>query len=375
MSLSKDAKRYLENWQGEVDGQAIYQALAATEKNAKLSEVYINLSKMEEKHKQFWEGHLKKNNIAIPNASPSWRTQTLIWLAQWFGPDMILSTVASFEKADKNMYAPQVETKGTTMVADEHLHDRLLEEILEVDKKGVSGSYLAEIEGRHKGVAGNTLRAAVLGANDGLCSNLSLVMGVAGAEFNNHILLLTGLAGLLAGACSMALGEWISVTSSKELNEREIRIEEEEYEMNPAGEKEELQLIYESKGMKPEAAKNLVEQMMKNKATAVDTLVREELGIDPNEKGGSPMVAALSSFCLFSVGAIIPVFPFFFATGIHAIGASAILSAIALFAFGAIGTLFTGKPVWFSGTRQLILGLLAALVTYGLGHVLGVSLS
>lgn len=371
----KDIKRYLENWQGEVDGAAIYHTLARTEKNPKLSEVYTNLAKMEEKHKAFWEDHLKKNGVAIPEPLPSWRTRVLMALAKWLGPNAVLSTVAGFEKVDKNMYAPQEETKGTSMVADEHLHDRLLEEILTVDKQGASGSYLAEVEGRHKSIGGNTLRAAVLGANDGLCSNLSLVMGVAGASMNDRVLLLTGLAGLLAGACSMALGEWISVTSSKELNEREIRIEEEEFDLNPAGEREELQLIYESKGMKPEAAKNLADHMVKNKATAMDALTREELGIDPEEKGGSAMVAAGSSFALFGFGAIIPVIPFFFLGGVTAVEVSAVLSATALFGFGAVGTLFTGKPVWFAGTRQLILGLLAALVTYGLGHLLGVSLS
>jgi VIT1/CCC1 family predicted Fe2+/Mn2+ transporter len=201
------------------------------------------------------------------------------------------------------------------------------------------------------------------------------VMGVAGACFNNHILLLTGLAGLLAGAFSMALGEWLSVTSARELSEREIRVESEEFDMNPEAEREELQLIYESKGMKPTDAQGLAKHMTENKARAMDALTREELGIDPDEKGGSPTVAALSSFALFSLGAIIPVFPFFFSSGTHAIVASALLSALALFLFGAAGTIFTGKPVWFAGIRQLVLGLLAACITFGLGHLLGISLS
>ena len=256
-----DIKRYLDNWQGEVDGAAQYRALAKAEKNPQLSQVYTNLAKMEEKHRSFWEDHLKQEGVPIPKPAPSWRTRILIWITEKFGPEAVLSTIADYERVDKNMYVEQKETQGTGMTADEHLHDRLLDEILTVDKKGVSGSYLAEIEGRHKGVAGNTLRAAVLGANDGLCSNLSLVMGVAGASFNNHVLLLTGLAGLLAGAFSMALGEWISVTSSRELSEREIKIESEEFDMNPQAEQEELQLIYESKGMKPADAQNLAKHM------------------------------------------------------------------------------------------------------------------
>jgi len=330
---------------------------------------------MEEKHRAFWEEHLKKEGVPIPKLVPSWRTRVLIWVAEKFGPGAVLSTIADYERVDKNMYTTQKETEGTQMTADEHLHNRVLEEIISVDKKGASGSYLAEIEGRHKSVGGNTLRAAVLGANDGLCSNLSLVMGVAGASFNNHILLLTGLAGLLAGAFSMALGEWISVTSSKELAEREIHIESEEFDMNPLAEREELQLIYESKGIKPPEAQALAKHMTENKSRAMDALTREELGIDPDEKGGSPVVAALSSFALFSLGAIIPVLPFFFWAGTRAIVSSAILSSLALFLFGATGTIFTGKPVWFAGTRQLLLGLLAACITFELGHLLGVGLS
>jgi VIT1/CCC1 family predicted Fe2+/Mn2+ transporter len=372
---SPNVKRYLENYQGELDGAALYHALAQAEKNTKLAQVYENLAKMEEKHRGFWEERLTKEGVSHPPNKPSWRMRVLIWITERFGPDSVLSTVAGFEKTDKNMYVSQEETKGTGMTADEHLHDRVLEEILKVDKEGASGSYLAQLEGRHKSVGGNALRAAVLGANDGLCSNMSLVMGVAGASFNNHILLLTGLAGLLAGACSMALGEWLSVTSARELAEREIRVESEEFDLDPLAEGEELQLIYESKGMKPEAAKALAGHMVANKERAMDALTREELGINPEDKGGNAYQAAAVSFGLFSLGAIIPVSPIFFLQGAPAVVASAVLSAIALFVFGALGTLFTGKPVLVAGSRQLALGLLAAGVTFLLGHLLGVSLS
>lgn len=204
---------------------------------------------------------------------------------------------------------------------------------------------------------------------------MSLVMGVAGATVNNHLLLLTGLAGLLAGACSMALGEWLSVTNSNELAEREIRVEEQEFDKNPEGEVEELKLIYESKGMSPEEAEKLARYMLSDKARAMDTLAREELGLNPEDRGGNPWEAAGTSFLLFTAGALIPVSPFFFLSGPGAVGLSLGLSALALFGFGALGTIFTGKPVWFSGTRQLVLGLLAAALTYGLGHLLGVHLS
>ena len=154
------------------------------------------------------------------------------------------------------------------------------------------------------------LRAAVLGANDGLCSNLSLVMGVAGASISRHGILITGVAGLIAGAFSMALGEWVSVTSARELAEREIRIESSELQEDPKGEGEELQLIYESKGLSGDEAKRVVDQMLSDKTATLDALAREELGIDPTELGGSAYEAALASFMLFALGAIVPILPF-----------------------------------------------------------------
>jgi VIT1/CCC1 family predicted Fe2+/Mn2+ transporter len=370
-----DQKRYLANWQGEVDGAAQYHALAAAEKNPQLSKVYIDMAQMEEKHRDFWEERLKNAEVAPPPRRPSWRARVLIWVTKCFGPNAVLTTIAGNEKADKNMYVPQEEARETSLTTDEHLHDKMLEEILKMGPVGTTGSALARIEGRHRNVGGNALRAAVLGANDGLCSNLSLVMGVAGAAFNNHILLLTGMAGLLAGACSMALGEWLSVTSARELAEREIQVESEEFDLNPEGEAEELQLIYEAKGMKPDQAKALALHMTADKARAMDALTREELGIDPEEKGGNAIQAAAVSFGLFALGAFIPVLPFIVLKGTPAVVVSAVLSALALFLFGALGTLFTGKSVWFAGTRQLLLGLLAACLTFGLGHLLGVSLS
>jgi VIT1/CCC1 family predicted Fe2+/Mn2+ transporter len=371
----KDLKRYLENWQGEVDSAAQYQVLSLIEKSPQLSKVYSNLAEIEVKHRNFWETQITQAGGKVPPREPSWRARMLIWIAQTFGPSMVLSTISGLEKADRNLYAPQPETKGTLMVSEEHGHDRVLDEILNTTTMGATGTQVAAMEGRHQNVGGNTLRAAVMGANDGLCSNMSLVMGVAGATVNNHLLLLTGLAGLLAGACSMALGEWLSVTNSNELAEREIRVEEQEFEKNPEGEVEELKLIYESKGMSPVEAEKLARYMLSDKARAMDTLAREELGLNPEDRGGSPWSAAGISFLLFSMGALVPVLPFFFLSGSTAVWTSLGISALALFGFGAMGTLFTGKGVWFSGTRQLILGLLAAALTFGLGHLLGIKLS
>ena len=226
----------------------------------------------------------------------------------------------------------------------------------------------------HRSGRAGWLRAAVLGANDGLVSNLSLVMGVAGASAAEKTLLLTGLAGLVAGACSMAMGEWLSVTSSRELAQRQIDIEAAELAQSPEEEIKEIALIYEAKGLPRAQAEVLARQMMGNKRTALDTLVREELGLDPEELGGSPWTAAAASFLLFSLGAIFPVLPFLFLDGTTAIVASLVAGGIALAAIGAGTSLFTGRGLTFSATRQLLIGYAAAGLTYAIGIVAGVSL-
>jgi VIT1/CCC1 family predicted Fe2+/Mn2+ transporter len=214
----------------------------------------------------------------------------------------------------------------------------------------------------------------VLGANDGLVSNLSLVMGVVGANFTPRTILATGFAGLLAGACSMAMGEWLSVNSSRELYQNQIAMEASELAAVPEEEKEELILIYQAKGLSEDEARRLADRLMADKSTALDTLVREELGIDPEELGGSAWAAAATSFLLFSFGAIIPVFPFFALSGTPAVICSLILSGLAMAAIGAGTTLFTGRAVTFSALRQLAIGMAAAGITFALGRLIGVSI-
>ena len=200
-------------------------------------------------------------------------------------------------------------------------------------------------------------------------------MGVAGADLAGRSILITGLAGLLAGAASMALGEWLSVQSSRELYQHQIDIEKAEIADAPEEEAEELALIYQAKGLSEEQAKHLAEKIMTDENTTIDTLAKEELGINPEELGGSAWEAAITSFILFSIGAIIPVFPFFFLEGQTAIMISLICSAVGLFVIGAMITLMTGKPILKSGFRQVVFGLAAAALTYGIGKLIGVSLA
>jgi VIT1/CCC1 family predicted Fe2+/Mn2+ transporter len=239
----------------------------------------------------------------------------------------------------------------------------------------ISGPSVARFEKKHRSVGGNALRAAVLGGNDGLVSNFSLVMGVAGATQGGNDVLLAGSAGLLAGALSMALGEWISVKSSQELYENQMDIEMEELETNPEGEIREIALIYIAKGIPEDQAGRMAHEIVMDKSKAHAFLVREELGINPEELEGSAMEAALYSFFLFSIGAIIPLFPFFFTEGYTAILLSVAASSVGLFLIGASITLFTGKSMWKSGMRQVLFGLAAAAITYGIGQLIGVSIA
>lgn len=216
----------------------------------------------------------------------------------------------------------------------------------------------------------------MLGANDGLVSNFSLVFGVAGAGGDQSAILIAGFAGLLAGALSMALGEWLSVQSARELYARQIAVEAEEIADNPEEEEEELRLIYEAKGVPAETAREIAHRIVSgDRAVAVDTMAREELGIDPNDLGGSAWVAAGTSFALFALGAIVPVVPFMFLTGASAIVASAVLAGVALFSVGAAITFVTGRGILRSGLRQLAFGLAAAAITYGIGSMVGTAIS
>lgn len=225
----------------------------------------------------------------------------------------------------------------------------------------------------HAAIGGNALRASVLGANDGLVSNLSLVTGVAGAGLESRLILITGIAGLIAGACSMAMGEWISVQSSRELNRRELAVERAEIAGFPEEERLELIDIYESRGLSTAVATQIAEHVMADPDRALQVMAREELGIDPQKLGGSAWTAAASSFALFVVGAIVPVVWFAFLPVSTGVPISVAASALGLFAIGVAITRVTDRPPWRSGLRQLLIGLAAALLTYATGTLLGVS--
>ena len=238
--------------------------------------------------------------------------------------------------------------------------------------EGASAGFLARFDDRHRLLSGNALRAAVLGANDGLVSNFSLVMGVAGATSGGEPVLIAGIAGLLAGSLSMALGEWLSVQSSRELYANQIAIESERLEAFPEQAEKKLRLIYDGKGFAVDDARRLAHRLVSgDPKVALDTITREEMGIDPTELGGSAWTAAVTSFVLFCLGAIVPLIPFLIGSGAPAILLSAALSAIGLFMLGAAITLMTGRHPLLAGLRQLGFGMAAAAVTFGIGTLLG----
>ncbi|MCL5950619.1 MAG: VIT1/CCC1 transporter family protein [Chloroflexi bacterium] len=364
----EQVNRYRASLQDELNGVALYEGLAEAETNPQIATVYRRLAGVEQSHANTWLQRLRAAGAEPPRFGLSFRTRMLIWLAKRFGVGTVLPSISSLEQVDSRKYGQQKD--ADTLARDEQSHARLLNAITQSKSGELDGSAVAQIEGRHR-TGGNALRAAVLGANDGLVSNLSLVMGVAGAELSPGAILVTGFAGLLAGACSMALGEWLSVQSSRELYERQIGIEKQEIAAAPKEEAEELALIYQGRGIPEQQARELASRILQDQASALDTLSREELGIDPKELGGSAYEAAITSFLLFAAGAIVPVIPFIFFHGITAAILSLVLSTFGLFVIGAGTTLFTGRTLLFSGTRSVAFGLAAAAVTFGIGRLIG----
>jgi vacuolar iron transporter family protein len=364
-----DIARYRENLQGEIDAIALYGLLAEKESGGTLQDFYRRMVDVESVHAGVWRQQLEAAGVDSSRMSPAWRARVLMFVASHFGPALVVPTIAEREAADEAMYDEQPEALAR-MPGDERSHARLFREL--AGGKGVEGGTIARIEGRHRGSGGNQLRAAVLGANDGLVSNLSLSMGVAGASGGGHAVLVAGFAGMLAGALSMAIGEWLSVQSARELYAHQVKVEREELLMVPDEEEEELTLIYQAKGLTAEQARLMSKSIVGGElGHAVDTLAREELGIDPDELGGSAWVAAATSFFLFALGAIVPVLPFLFSSGMSAVVASIVISAAALMLVGAAITVVTGSSVLRTGGRQVLLGMVAAAVTFGLGSLVG----
>jgi len=367
-----DIERYQANLRDELDGAALYTGLARSEADPVRRDLYLQLAQAEEEHARHWRDKLAAAGVTPPPFRPSLRTRLLVALARRFGPGFVLPAVTMAEVSDRNKYAGQAD--AAALSSEERSHAAVLGAAAG-SAGGLAGGDILKSERWHRRGSGNELRAAVLGANDGLVSNLCLVMGVAGAGAPAATILLTGLAGLMAGAVSMALGEWLSVTNSREFARAQMARELEELQETPEAESKELALIFQAKGLSREDAQRAAQHVMRDQTTALETLAREELGIDPAEMGGNPWSAAAFSFALFAVGAIFPVLPFFFSGGVSGMLWSAGLSVLALGAIGVATSLFNGRSAGYSALRQILIGAVAAAVTYGTGALIGVSIA
>ena len=361
-------RRYRDYWEAERSAAWLYRKLAEVS-DPETATTLTRLAEAEERHAAHWADLLAQAGVDDPRyGGPPRRERFLAWLARRFGVQHVLPILIRLEAADAAKYIGVPEAP-TAMGQEEVQHGRTLATI----GKGGPRS-IADIEARHRVRSGGTLRAATFGVSDGLITNLSLVIGVVGGNAGEKFIVLAGVAGLIAGAFSMGAGEWISVRSQRELYEREIEIEREELQAFPEEETGELAMIYRAKGIEPEAAERLAGRIMLRPTAALDTLAREELGLDPNELV-SPWSAAIASFLSFAAGAFVPLLAYLIASGTAAFLIAIALAAIVLSLVGAMISVLTGKSALVTSARMIVVGALAASITYGVGRAIGVSVS
>jgi VIT1/CCC1 family predicted Fe2+/Mn2+ transporter len=347
--MTSKLEHALEGWHEEKRSAYLYRAVAQAEGGTPRQALFEELASAAEEQSGIWAEVIRKEGGKVPlQFRPDARARLVAELTRYIKPRTLRPVLAAMKVRGMSLY---------TSPLPHHMPVRV-----------------EEIGRRHQtSGAGNTLRAAVFGVNDGLVSNAALILGVAGATADSGVILLTGSAGLLAGALSMAAGEYVSVRSQREMFEYQIGLEREELEQYPEEEAAELALIYAAKGIPKFEAENLAKRLLQDPARALDTLAREELGLNPDELG-SPARAAVASFVAFATGAIIPLFPFAVPFGYQPLAASIILTAAALFGVGALLSLFTGRQAVTGGLRMLAIGGLAGTATYLIGNALGVTL-
>ena len=374
----------LANLKLERDAIVLYDALARIEQEPRRADAFRHIAGNERRHAEVWAGRLRAAGVAVPEADarPRLRIRFILLVARLFGTRAVTDLVRSLEGDEEEAYLDQDSPDVAAIVADEREHAAIWQRLRQDASPAAEAETAARPEApaasdvvdeawHHAGRSG-TLRAAVFGVSDGLVSNLSLVMGFVGASADQQLVVLAGVAGLLAGAFSMAAGEWISMQSQRELFERQLQLEREELKVMPEQEEAELAGLYRRKGIPAADAARLAHHLMQDPEVALDTKAREELGLDPAQLG-SPWGAAISSCISFAVGAFVPLLPFLLTSGTLAFAVAVALSAVALFTVGAAVSLFTGRSAVFSGARQIAIGVLAAAVTFGVGHLIGVA--
>jgi VIT1/CCC1 family predicted Fe2+/Mn2+ transporter len=340
-----------DGWAEEKRSAWLYRVVAQAERDGGRRALFNELAGEADKQAAMWEREAERTGRRVPqNFQPGVRERLIAALVRTFGPRAMRGVLAAMKVRGMSLYS-----------------------------KSVPGHFMSPAmqggEHRHRGVeSGGNLRAAVFGVNDGLVSNVSLIMGVAGAGADNPMILLTGAAGLVAGAFSMAAGEYVSVRSQREMYEYQIGLERTELDQYPEAEAEELALIYQARGLDKAVAAQMAEGIIADPERALLTLAREELGLNPEELG-SPWGAAAFSFGSFGFGAAVPLLPFLFARGDLALGVAIVATGVALFAVGACLSLFTGRSAIYSGARMVAIGAGAGAGTYAIGELLGVTLA
>lgn len=359
----------------ERQSAVLYRALADGAEGER-RQILLELAAIEERHAAHWEDKLTELGESVPQprrAAP--RVRALSWLARRYSVDLALPFVERAERADSGLYLGDPDA-APGMAADERSHARVLTRLREDgpapvgQREEAGGRGILRRERWHRSDRSGALRAGVFGVNDGLVSNGSLVLGFAGSGASAATVLFAGVAGLLAGAFSMAAGEYISMRSQRESYERELSLEAAELEEDPEAEAEELALIYRAKGLSADEAHQVAATIMKDPDSALETMAREELGLDPGELG-SPWAAALSSLLAFALGAVVVILPYLLGGGSAALVTAVALTGLALFTVGGALGLVNGRPLLRSGLRQLLVGGGAALLVFVFGHVIG----
>jgi VIT1/CCC1 family predicted Fe2+/Mn2+ transporter len=344
----------------ELRSAYLYRVIAEREKGTAREALFRDLAGSAETQAAIWAD---KSGVPLPGFRPDLRTLLVAMLVRRFGPRYVRGVLTAMKVRGMSIYTHPA--PGYTRRAPGHIHPAP-EHRVPVAGEGV--------ESRHEGVTtGGNMRAAVFGVSDGLISNLSLILGVAGASSSNAYILLSGIAGLLAGAFSMAAGEWVSVRSQREMYEHQIGLERDELDEYPEEEAQELALVYSARGMDKGDALNMARREIADPERALDTLAREELGLNPQELG-SPWGASASSFISFAAGAMVPVLPFLVLKGTAALSAAVVVTGMALFGVGAAISLFTGRGAARTGLRMLLIGAGAGAGTYAIGRLLDVGL-
>jgi VIT1/CCC1 family predicted Fe2+/Mn2+ transporter len=338
-------------WTEEQRSAYLYRACAQAEQGTRRAELFARLAGEAEAQAAIWRAQLTARGHAAPGPyAPDTRTRLVARLVHLVGPRPLRRVLAAMKVRGMSVYAGAEPDAGHGL-----------------PKPG------AAMEHRHRSLGGGgNLRAAVFGISDGLVSNAALIMGFAGATSDSRVVLVAGVAGLAAGAFSMAAGEYVSVRSQRELYEHQIGLERDELAQYPEAEAQELALIYAAKGLPQKEATKLARKLVADPEHALDTLAREELGLNPAELG-SPWGAAASSFLAFAAGAVVPLAPFLLLRFDRALVAAVAVTAAALFAIGAVLSLFTGRSAWYAGLRMLALGAAAAGLTHAIGRLFGVS--